>query len=247
MTNFRLTARRTSIHDLLSTARFRGRRRRIWSHLVTATRVARGDDVLDVGCGNGYFTERLAATVGREGSAIGVDSSQTMIERCRRHHTSGHARYQVAHAQRLPFDDFTFDVVVSCLSFHHIAPRDRAAVVEEMFHVLRPGGRVLVADIRLPLEELRSVVAAAGFVITGAGSRPLLRFVSGIRPEFPNDTTSASAQNDSAIVPAAQIDTRLPSAPVGVLSDRVDVGLVDERRTRQHRLPASDGVAVADV
>ncbi len=57
------------------------------------------------------------------------------------------AEYVVASAASLPFADCSFDVVVSRLVLHHLSGEVRTEALDEMLRVLRPGGRVLVADI----------------------------------------------------------------------------------------------------
>ena len=100
-----------------------------------------GAKVLDVGCGPGHLTRRLAA---RGFDVTGVDLDPAMIERAVARGTDA-GRYLVADAAALPFEDDTFDVVVSTLSMHHWA--DRHAALAEMARVLRPTGRILIWDL----------------------------------------------------------------------------------------------------
>ena len=192
-------------YDRLSAAFFLGRRRRIWDDLVAASGVKPGDDVLDVGCGTGYFATRLTPAVLPGGTVTGVDPSAPMIDYCRQR-AATHTRFEVGTAQYLPFNDHSFDVVVSSLAIHHIPPDTRAAALTEMLHVLRPHGRLLLADIRPPdnpilrrlitgighnalpddpVQELRERVTEAGFVITGTGRHPLMHHVAAVRPATP--------------------------------------------------------------
>jgi ubiquinone/menaquinone biosynthesis C-methylase UbiE len=97
---------------------------------------------LDVGCGTGALAARLAAA----GYAMtGADPSEGMLAVLR-------SRAPAVAAVRasgvaLPFDDGTFDVVLSVATMHHIAdPADVRATLTEMVRVARPGGRILVWD-----------------------------------------------------------------------------------------------------
>ena len=100
-----------------------------------------GATVLDVGCGPGHLTRRL---VTRSLDATGVDLDPAMIERAvARGDAAG--RYIVADAASLPFEDASFDLVVSTLSMHHWS--DAHAGLAEMARVLRPGGRILIWDL----------------------------------------------------------------------------------------------------
>jgi len=106
----------------------------------------RHQKVLDVGCGTGLMSAKLAAT-GRQ--VVGVDISSAMIKRARRRNHS-RLEFTLGDAEGLPFPDSCFDAVVNLISFHHYPNPSRAAA--EFQRVLRPGGRlVLIAfDRRSP-------------------------------------------------------------------------------------------------
>jgi SAM-dependent methyltransferase len=90
--------------------------------------------VLDVGCGEG----QLARLV-RAGQAVGVDPTWAQISVA--HQRAGGPVYGQAEAAALPFRAASFDAVVACLVFEHIADVDRA--IAEVARVVRPGGRFL--------------------------------------------------------------------------------------------------------
>jgi SAM-dependent methyltransferase len=106
--------------------------------------------VLEVGCGPGHLTIRLARQHGLE--VTGLDLDPAMIERARANVErlgDGEARrpaFLVGDAASLAFPDRSFDLVASTLSMHHWA--DPAAGLAEIGRVLRPGGRALVWDFR---------------------------------------------------------------------------------------------------
>jgi SAM-dependent methyltransferase len=97
---------------------------------------------LDVGCGTGVLAERLAGA-GYEMS--GVDPSEGMLDIL-------HARTDMVSATRasgtaLPFDDDSFDLVLTVAVLHHVAePVDVRETLREMVRVARPGGRIVVWD-----------------------------------------------------------------------------------------------------
>ena len=101
-----------------------------------------GASVLDVGCGPGHLTRRLAA-LGFD--VTGIDLDPAMIERAAAR-GAGAGRYLAADVAALPFEDDAFDLAVSTLSMHHWA--DAHAGIAEVGRVVRPGGRVLVWDLR---------------------------------------------------------------------------------------------------
>src|SRR5205823_2223822 len=105
-----------------------------------------GAAVLDVGCGTGELTARLAAKFPRA-SFIGVDLEEPHLERARAHCAAlgARVRFEVADALALPYDDAAFDLVV-CRHVIQAVP-DPAGVLAEIRRVLRPGGRVhLIAE-----------------------------------------------------------------------------------------------------
>jgi SAM-dependent methyltransferase len=100
-----------------------------------------GKRVLDVGSGNGYVLSRYAAA----GAHVhGVDLTEAAIRLCRRRFElmTLPGRFLVGSAEALPFDDRSFDCVCSMGVLHHTP--DTARAVQEVFRVLRPGGRVIL-------------------------------------------------------------------------------------------------------
>jgi len=118
-----------------------------------------GESILDLGCGDGQLTERLAAT---GASVIGVDRSPEMVRAAR---TRGlDARESMVEA--LPFADNFFDAVFSNAALHWV--RGQEAMMTEVHRVLKPGGRFVaemggqgnIAAIRV---ALIAVLARYGF------------------------------------------------------------------------------------
>lgn len=134
-------------YELLSSLVFAGSRRRIFGRLVELADVRTGDEVLDIGCGPGYLTS-LAAQAGSR--AVGIDVSEQMIAEANRKRAGAGCSFLVGKAEALDLPDASFDVVVSSLAIHHIPENARAQAFAEMFRVLRPGGRVLIADFLPP-------------------------------------------------------------------------------------------------
>jgi len=111
----------------------------------TLMNVRPGARVLDVGCGTGADVRALASLVGPEGDAVGVDSSRSMIDTARtRAPTDSAARFEVADALALPFEDASFDAVRCERVLQHVPDPDR--VLAEMARVARPGAVVLAIE-----------------------------------------------------------------------------------------------------
>lgn len=101
----------------------------------------RGARVLDIGCGPG----QLALAMARRGLTVtATDIDPAMVERAAAR-LGGEAAALVADVADLPFEDGSFDLVVSTLSLHHWG--DVPAGAAEIARVLAPGGRALVFDL----------------------------------------------------------------------------------------------------
>ena len=122
------------------------------AEILARVGVAPGDHLLDVGTGPGYLALAASRLVTPGGAAVGIDASPEMIDRARTLAARGpsEAEYLVATAESLPFDDDAFDVVVSRLVFHHLPDDVKKQALSEIARVLRPGGRLLVADFASP-------------------------------------------------------------------------------------------------
>ena len=126
-----------------------GRRgKRLRAMLADDLQLQPGDRVVDVGCGPGRLVIVFAERVAPSGSVDGIDAAAEMINRA-----SNQARkrgvpatFQVAFAQDLPFADDTFDAVACTLALHHVAEHDQPTAVAEMYRVLKPNGRLLIAE-----------------------------------------------------------------------------------------------------
>jgi len=105
--------------------------------------------VLDVGCGTGYLLRLLAARYPQAAELAGIDAAPSMIETARRAADDPRLRFMVGTAERLPYPDDAFDLVVSTTSFDHWA--DQIAGLRECARVLAPGGHLVLADQFSPL------------------------------------------------------------------------------------------------
>ena len=103
--------------------------------------------LLDFGCGEGAFLRQMVERM-TLGSFFGCDVSSAMIRKARQINPPGPGApdFTSFAGPRTPYPDASMDVVSACMVLHHIPPLRRAEALEEMFRVVRPGGRLYVFE-----------------------------------------------------------------------------------------------------
>lgn len=175
--------------------------------VIELANIKPGDAVLDVACGTGNLTLTAQSYAGPNGKVYGIDAAPEMIEvAAKKAARSGlPVVFQVGLAEQLDFPDATFDVVITRLAIHHLPGDLKRRAFAEIRRVLKPGGRLLIADFNPPtnpvlnhitsalvgshmmrtdVRSLPPMLEAAGFVdITSGPTRSaILAFVSGKKP-----------------------------------------------------------------
>jgi ubiquinone/menaquinone biosynthesis C-methylase UbiE len=143
----------------------------IWAELLDTLDLRGDEHVLDLGCGRGAVLLMVAQRL-TTGRAVGVDLWQSVdqsgnsAEATRRNAVAEGVADQVelhtGDMTELPFEDNSFDLVVSSLAIHNISGKaGREQAISEAARVLRPGGRLMIADIRAT-RQYRAKLAASG-------------------------------------------------------------------------------------
>jgi demethylmenaquinone methyltransferase/2-methoxy-6-polyprenyl-1,4-benzoquinol methylase len=167
----RVARRYDLVNTVLSGGTDAGWRRRT----ARATGLVSGGSALDVACGSGKLTARLAQIAGAGGRVVGLDFSPKMLEVARRDHPG--IEFIEGDALTLPFDDASFDASTIAFGLRNLANPVRG--LSEMLRVVRPGGRAVVLEFVRPPKGpvgsayrlyLRNVLPAIGGALSGQPS-----------------------------------------------------------------------------
>jgi SAM-dependent methyltransferase len=118
--------------------------------VADAAGIRSGDSVLDVGCGTGALAREALRRVGREGQVVGLDLNEGMLAVAAR--TEPKIEWRQGDAASLPFEDASFDVVVSQFALMYFP--ERVTSLSEMWRTLASGGRLAIT-VWAPLGRAR--------------------------------------------------------------------------------------------
>ena len=151
-TEGRLIGGHASFYDGLVNMMTLGQARRLRFLTVDQALLKPGEHVLDVGCGTGGVTIPAKLQVGKDGRVTGIDPAPEMIAVARKKasRTGLEIDFRIGVIESLLFPDGTFGAVTSSLMMHHLPEQVRVKGLAEIRRVLKPGGRLLIADMMRP-------------------------------------------------------------------------------------------------
>jgi demethylmenaquinone methyltransferase/2-methoxy-6-polyprenyl-1,4-benzoquinol methylase len=149
-----------NLYDPLVNLLTLGHRKDLRQRTVALARLTPGETVLEVGCGTGDVSLAASAKVGPGGTVLGIDPAPEMIEVARQkaRRMGSPAQFQVGVIEALALPDHSVDTVLSSLMMHHLPDDLKRRGLAEIARVLRPGGRLLIVDFKLPSNWLERTV-----------------------------------------------------------------------------------------
>ena len=171
----------------------------VWADLLDGIKLRGDERILDLGCGRGAVL-LMAAQHLTTGRAVGVDlwrkvdqsgnSAQATQRNAVAEGVADRVELHTADMRALPFEDNSFDVVLSSLAIHNIGGRaGREKAIREAVRVLRPGGRLMIADVRATRQH-QAQLAKLGMKDVarrrlGGLFLGLVRLVTATKPQHP--------------------------------------------------------------
>lgn len=118
--------------------------KRFYGLVLSRVQLPENARVLDAGCGTGALLRMIANRHPIIG--FGIDMEPGMIEQARRQCPD--MTIQRARCEQTPFEDASFDTMVTCMAYHHFS--DKPGFAREAARILKPDGRLYIADVGFP-------------------------------------------------------------------------------------------------
>jgi ubiquinone/menaquinone biosynthesis C-methylase UbiE len=128
----------------------------------------KGNNLLDVGCGTGTLTKLIAEKLPKH-TVIGLDADQTALDISQKKVIGKdlNISFRQGFGQKMPFDENSFDIVVSSLFFHHLNSSAKLATLTEIRRVLKPDGTLIIADWGKPTSIFQRILFFVVQVLDG--------------------------------------------------------------------------------
>jgi ubiquinone/menaquinone biosynthesis C-methylase UbiE len=175
--------------------------------VVEQARIAAGESVLDLGCGTG--TLALMAHDAQPGASFdGLDADPAILgcARSKALRAEVAIELQQGFSDDLPYEADRFDVVLSTLFFHHLEDAAKRATASEIVRVLKPGGRLIVADFGRPQGPLMRVAFGATVQLLDGRATTSLNVAGGLPALLSEAGLTGVAVTDRLRTPTGTIE-----------------------------------------
>lgn len=101
--------------------------------------------ILDIGCGTGTLLKKLNQEF-PQANITGIDGDPAILKLAKEKLNTSNIELIQGHVEQLPFEDDSFDLIVSSLVFHHLTTEQKLQTLQEIYRTLKPDGRFYLAD-----------------------------------------------------------------------------------------------------
>jgi ubiquinone/menaquinone biosynthesis C-methylase UbiE len=149
------------VYDFLEPFFLLGKQSEYDLKIVSLLDLKPSDRVLDIGCGTGLLCSMIAGKLdaAQGGAVVGIDAAGKMVEVARKKRQTETCRFEAMAAEELAFTDHYFDAAVSSLFFHHVQLDLKKKALSEAWRVLKPGGKLVIADMHIPTTWMGALVS----------------------------------------------------------------------------------------
>jgi ubiquinone/menaquinone biosynthesis C-methylase UbiE len=151
------------VYDLLEPLCLLSRQAEFDQAIIRAVDPRPADVILDLGCGTGLLCEKISSFLdsAQGGRVIGIDAAGKMIRAAREKRANSTCFFEAMAAESLSYGDAMFDSVLSSLFFHHVQHDLKERSLVEAYRVLKPGGRLVIADMDKPSSLFGVIISHA--------------------------------------------------------------------------------------